>query len=333
MNHRPILITGAGLIGCLTARILVERGDRVILLDRFLQHDAIASVVSSPMVTLVQADVTDYVALEAMARQHKVTAVIHTAALLSTAIRKSPMDGVRVNVLGCAHVLELARTLALERVVIASSATVAYPSFAAYDAQRDGPGIPENFTQQFLSHRPTSIYQATKCFDEYLALLYRDLYQVSSVCLRYAAVIGAWIGTESSVPGRLLSTLLGAGRRNVIATIDDPLLSWQGGEEFVDARDCAAANVAALDTANPAQGIYNIGSGQSSSFEDVLVSVRGLYPTLKVQMNCDVHGGFAGFPHLRPAPSALDAAERELSWHSQYTLNDSVRHFAPWFRS
>lgn len=326
-----VLITGAGLIGCLTARLLVDRGDRVVLLDRHPQEAAIKSIVDSALVQLVHGDVTDYAMLEDTVKQHRVTAAIHTAALLSTAIRKSPLDGVRVNVLGCAHVLELARTLALERVVIASSATVAYPSFAAYDAQRDGPGMPEDFTQQFLSNRPTSIYQATKCFDESLALIYRDLYKVSAVGLRYAAVIGAWAGAESSVPGRLLSTLLGAARRDATATIDDPVLAWQGGEEFVDARDCAAANVAALDAAHPAQGIYNVGSGQSSSFEDVLESVRALHPALQVRMNCEVRGGFAGFPHLRPAPSALGAAGRELGWQPRYTLNDSVRHFAPWF--
>lgn len=326
-----ILITGAGLIGCLTARTLADRGDRVVLLDRFPQQEAIKSVVSSPLVTAVRADVTDYATLQALTKQHDVTAAVHTAALLSTAIRKSPIEGVRVNVLGCAHVLELARTQAWKRVVIASSATVGYPSFAAYDAQRDGPGMPEDFTQQFLSHRPTSIYQATKCFDENLALLYRDLYKVSAVGLRYAAVIGAWAGAESSVPGRLLSTLLGAARHNETASIDDPLLAWQGGEEFVDARDCAAANVAALDAADPAQGIYNVGSGVSSSFEEVVESVTVLHPALKVRVNCDARGGFAGFPYLRPAPSALGAAGRELGWQPRYTLNDSVRHFAPWF--
>lgn len=325
------LITGAGLIGCLTARSLAERGETVILLDKRPHREAIASIVGTFKVELVEGDVTDFAAMRALILQHGVQSIVHTAALLSTAIRRSPVDGVRVNVMGCAHMLELARELKLRRVVLASSATVAYPSFPAYEAGRDGDGIPEDFVQRFLTNRPTSIYAATKCFDEQLALLYRDLYGVSVVALRYGAVIGAWSGPESSVPGRLLSTLIGAAQRGEAAVIDDPLLAWLGGEEFVDARDCADANVAALDAAAPAQGVYNIGSGEASSFDDVVQAVRAIHPGLQVRMATDPQGGFAGFPHLRPAPSCIELAARELDWRPRHRLAESVRHFAPWW--
>lgn len=326
-----ILVTGAGLIGSLTAKLLVDRGESVVLLDKQPHREAVAAVVAGPQVDLVQGDVTDFNALRDLVEQRRVDAIVHTAALLSTAIRRSPVDGVRVNVMGCAHVLELAREFALRRVVIASSATVAYPAFAAYDAARDGPGIPEDFAQRFLTHRPTSIYAATKCFDEHLALLYRDLYGVSAVALRYGAVIGAWDGPETSVPGRLLSILFGAARRGEPAVIDDPLLAWRGGEEFVDARDCAAANMAALHATAPAQGVYNVGSGEASRFDDVVAAVRALHPDLQVRLVIEPRNGFAGFVHVRPAASDISAAARELGWTPRYRLADAVRHYAPWY--
>lgn len=328
---KKILITGAGLIGCLTARLLAARGNGVVLLDKHPHRGAVASVLDGLKAELVEGDVTDFGTLHALVQQSGVEAVVHTAALLSTAIRRSPLDGVRVNVMGCVHVLELARVLPLRRVVLASSATVAYPSFPAYDAGRDGDGIPEDFAQRFLTNRPTSIYAATKCFDEQLALLYRDLHGVSVVALRYGAVIGAWSGPESSVPGRLLSKLIGAAQRGEVAVIDDPLLAWRGGEEFVDARDCAAANVAALDAVAPTQGVYNVGSGETSSFDDMVQAVRAIHPSMDVQVTVEPQNGFAGFPHLRPAPSRVELAARELGWRPLHRLQDSVRHFAPWF--
>ena len=326
------LITGAGLIGCLTARLLADRGDSVVLLDKRPHREAVASVLGADSrVALIEADVTDFDSLRALAEQHQVKSVVHTAALLSTAIRRTPLAGVQVNVMGCANLLELARVRALRRVVLASSATVAYPAFPAHDAAREPSGIAEDFALRFLTHRPTSIYAATKCFNEQLALLYRDLYGVSAVALRYGAVIGAWDGPQTSVPGRLLSRLIGAGQRGHPALIDDPLLAWRGGEEFVDARDCATANVAALDAAAPAQGVYNVGSGEASRFDDVVTAVRALHPRLQVQLTVEPSGGFAGFPHLRPAPSDISAAARELGWAPRHQLADSVRHFAPWF--
>lgn len=321
------LVTGAGLMGCLTARALADRGGRVMLLDRNPQHEAIADIAGGPNVTVVAGDVTDLPSLRVLVQAHGVQGIVHTAALLSTAIRRSPLDGVRVNAMGTANVLEVARELGLQRVVIASSATVGYPSFGEFA----GAAFPEDFPLRSLAHRPMSIYAATKCFSEHLGLLYRDLHGVEVVALRYAAVIGAWRGPETSVPGRLLSTLFVAARRGEVAVIDDPLLTWRGGEEFVDARDCATANVTALEAASPAQGVYNVGSGVAHTFDDVVAAVRALHPDLRVRMDVEPSGGFAGFVHVRPAPSDIAAAARELGWSPRHRLCDSVCHYAPWY--
>ena len=102
-----------------------------------------------------------------------------------------------------------------------------------------------------VANRPGSIYAATKVTAEHLGLLYRDLYGVSTVSLRYAAVISAWSGPGTSVPGRVLFTLVAAAQIGETAVISDHFMVWRGGDEFIDARDCAYANVAALDAAAP----------------------------------------------------------------------------------
>ncbi|MBC7703595.1 MAG: NAD(P)-dependent oxidoreductase, partial [Rhodoferax sp.] len=190
------LITGAGIIGCHTARLLAERGEACVLLDLRPAHDAISSIVQHPLVQIMTGDVTDFALLQTLAQTHGVHRIVHTAALLSTAIRQNPLEGIRVNVMGTANVLELARQLRLSRVVIASSTTVGYPTFGDFHGQ----AVPEDFEMNFLKHRPSSIYGGTKVAGEHLSLLYRDLYGVRVVVLRYAAVISAWSGPGTSVP-------------------------------------------------------------------------------------------------------------------------------------
>ena len=323
------LITGAGIIGCHTARLLVDRGESVVLLDWRPARAAIASIVNSPKVAVVKGDVTDFDALLDLANKHGVRRVVHTAALLSTAIRQSPREGIHVNIMGTANVLELARRLKLARVVIASSTTVGYPTFGDFK----GNAFPEDFALNSLTHRPGSIYSATKVAAEHMSMLYRDLYRVNVVVLRYAAVIGAWHGPGTSIPNKVLASLVTPARKGEAAIINDPFVVWQGGEEFIDARDCATANVAALDAAAPKQGVYNIASGALHSFDDFVAAVRALHPALEVKMEVKPAGGFAGFPHIRQAASDISAAAKELKWTPQFALAASVAHFAPLFES
>jgi len=320
-----VLITGAGIIGCHTAQGLAARGTSVVLLDRDPALDAIRSIVDETLVSVVTGDVTDVDALGQLVRDKSIDAIVHTAALLSTAIRKDPLAGIHANVMGTANVLEVARRQALRRIVLASSSTVGYQAFGDFD----GSAFPEDLGMHYLRHRPASIYVGTKVACEYLTLLYRDLYGVDAVALRYAAVISAWSGPGTSVPGKVLSSLLLPARRGETAVIDDPYTVWKGGEEFIDARDCARANVAALDARAPTQGVYNIGLGSLASFEDFVQAVRLSYPALQVRLEVQPAGGFAGFPHVRSAASDLSAAARELGWAPAYSLADAITHYAP----
>lgn len=313
------LITGAGLIGRLTASQLQAQGEPVLLVD--VKHPAPQDLGTLP---LELCDVTDFNRLSQLADEHGVTAIVHTAALLSTAIRKDPLAGIRVNTIGTANVLELARQRKLGRVVIASSTTVMYSAFASLPATP----IVEDFPYRIVSERPASIYAATKIASEHLALAYASLYGVSVVVLRYGAVLGAGGDAVTSVPGRLLTSLLQAGRLDETAHLDDPILLWNGREEFIDARDCAAANLAALRAQAPQQRVYNIATGDWFSVTEFIDVVRQRYPALRVAELRLPEGGFAAFPHVRPAPSDVSAARRELGFHAAHSLADSVGHFS-----
>ena len=313
------LITGAGLIGQLTARLLADRGEQVVLAD--IRDPGLPA---SGLIAFAECDVSDAARLAEVLQASGAKQIVHTAAMLSTGIRQDPVMGVKVNVLGTANVLECARRLGLRRVVLASSATVVYTTFG-----RHGPDpVEEDVPMRLLSERPASIYAMSKMAGEQLAMLYADLYAVDVVVLRYGAVLGGGSEPPSSVPGRLLARLAAAGRSGKPLVLDDPFLLWGGREEFVDARDCALANVCALDAARPQQRVYNVAPGTWHSLEEFVATMRAIYPVLNVAMPPPLATGFAGFPHQRPAPSSIAAARDELGFLCQHDLKDSMRFWA-----
>lgn len=313
-----VLVTGAGVIGGLTAELLAARGERVVLID-------IRTPPNLPEgITFEILDVSDGAALADVLRRHGTTRVIHTAAMLSTGIRKDPLSGIRINVMGTANLLDLARETGLKRVVLASSTTVAYTTFGGH-----GPDpMIEDEPLRLISQRPASLYAASKLAGEHLALLYRDLYGVDAVSLRYGAVLGGSLEYPTSVPGRLLAVLVAGARAGQRVVLDDPLLLWGGREEFIDARDCARANLAALDAPAPKQGVYNVASGQWHTLTEFVDAVRQIYPALDVAFPEAISTGFAGFPHQRPAPSSTEAAGRDLGFAAAYPLAEAVAYWA-----
>lgn len=316
-----VLITGAGLIGTQVARLLSARGQDCVLFDL---HPPPASVLSLPGVAFRQGDVTDPAALQAFLAP-PVSAVVHTAAMLSTGLRADPMRGLEVNLMGTARLLEAARRAGVDRFVQTSSATVVY---AGFDSLGPDP-IPEDATLRLISQRPGSLYALTKATAEHLALLWRDHYGLSTVSLRLAAVAGGDTDPPSSVPGRLIARLIGAARAGGRHLLDDPFLIWAGTEEFIDPRDCARAILAALDAPDPAQGVYAIAHPRVWTLPELAGAVAARFGPFTLELAQPPQTGFAGFPHVRPAPTDLSAAEAELGFRAAHDLSDSLAHWWP----
>ena len=126
------------------------------------------------------------------------------------------------------------------------------------------------------------------------------------------------------MPGRLIAKLTEGARTGARVVLDDPFMAWSGREEFVDARDCAHANLAALDAPTPIQRVYYVAPGTWHTMAEFIDAVRNVFPTLDTALPPDTGRGFAGFPHIRPAPSDTSAAERELGFRCRHSLADMI---------
>ena len=185
-----ILLTGgAGFIGAATAERLLERGERVIVLDNFndyysvqLKRNRIARLARfGDALTVHEVDFSDAQALENAISSASFDRIIHLGA--QAGVRYSldnPMAYAASNLTGHLAILELARHRQVEHMVYASSSSV-YGNNAK---------VP--FSVDDSVDHPISLYAATKRADELISDSYAHLYRTPLTGLRFFTVYGPW---------------------------------------------------------------------------------------------------------------------------------------------
>jgi nucleoside-diphosphate-sugar epimerase len=151
--------------------------------------------------------------------------IIHLAAALIPTCAAQPALGVRVNVDGFNHVLEVARVIVARRVVWASSIAVYGPQ-SRYDGEPD----------EDAPHWPTTVYGACKSMNEYMARHYYDAFGVDSIGLRFTVVYGAW-RMRGALAYRLGQELIEKPAHGQPARVPagDGLVNWQHVEDAAHA--------------------------------------------------------------------------------------------------
>jgi len=184
-----ILVTGgAGFIGSNLAKKLMDRGDKVVIIDNFnnyydpkLKRDRIKKFLKGYEFTLHKGDIRNYKLLEKIFKKEKPDKIVHLAALAG--VRNSllnPLDYEDVNVKGTMNLLELSVKHKIKNFVYASSSSV-------YGNNKKQP-----FSENDNVDTPISPYAATKKATELLAHVYSHIYGLNTTGLRYFTVYGPW---------------------------------------------------------------------------------------------------------------------------------------------
>jgi len=190
----PVFVTGAaGFIGAAVCERLLARGERVVGLDNFnpyydpalkrariaLLQDTAARMGTA--LELIEADLEDRAAVEAVFAQHKPTIVIHLAAQAGVRYSlENPAAYIQTNLVGFGHILEGCRHHGIQHLVYASSSSV-------YGGNTNLP-----FTEHQPVNHPVSLYAATKKANELMAHTYSHLYGLPATGLRFFTVYGPW---------------------------------------------------------------------------------------------------------------------------------------------
>jgi len=314
-----VLLIGAGLVGSQIARILVEKGERPVLMDRAPQPKALGQIVDPTRVTLVEGDVLHPLSLAGILQEHSITEVVHMAAnpMLTIGAQKNPIGSIELNILGTANVLEAARVFKLKRVVVASSNVLNHHI-------QGGEGRGDAMDEEAFP-RPQSIYASCKQAIESLGLNYARWFGVDFVAVRYGAVAGPWGGTGGGGPSNVFLTLVRHVMRGEEGVVPAAALEW------VYSKDAAMGTVLALRAARLKSRIFNLTMGTLTSPEDLILAVKAVFPEAKLRIGHAADGSPALSNMTRA--SSLKRAKEELGYAPRYPMTAAVRDLFEWIQN
>lgn len=322
-----ILITGAGLVGCFTARVLHEQGLRPVLLELNPNRAGIDHVLGGLDIPVVQGDIQDPEVVGRTLQEHRIDTILHTAGMLTAASQTAPVRAVAVNVGGTVNLIDAARAAGVRRFVLCSSSLVFYGMVG-----RAREPIPGDFMMHAWSERPPLVYGVTKLSCEQIGAVLCKMFGIQFSALRFAALFGPWAGPMGGVTGIVYDKLVQQALREKRIVVNDSKLIWRGSEEFTYVLDAANALAAAATAAGEVTGAHNVSMGALYSFEDLLAFFREALPGLTTAVEVQDQGGIAGFQFSRSVPADVSSGAA-FGWTPRYPMLEAIRHYAEWTRS
>lgn len=309
------LITGAGMVGCHVARLLADRGEKVVLYDLSPNRAYISAIVGARGVDVVAGDVRDLPALVETLREHGVGLVFHTAGLIGGRVRERPYTGFAINVGGAINVAEAARLAGVQRLVYAGT-------FGAYDPTTPGEG-PVDEDAPLGGDNP---YGVSKAAAEMILRSYGATYGISTILLRFAGIYGPGHYVGGSAVGRAMHELAQAAAAGRPCHVSATRLGWN---EYVYIKDVARGVVLACDSRDTPHRVFNLGTGVLSGPEEVAAALRLAAPQAQVEVET---GPAEELGPRRSRPLSIRRAQAELGYSPQFDLAQGLSDYVATLR-
>ena len=261
-----LLVTGgAGYIGSIVSRLLLDAGHEVVVLDNLERghREAVA-----PDARLVVADLNDADTVTATLADG-FDGVLHFAALALVGESVShPERYYRTNVGGSLNLLEAMKAAGVPRLVFSSTCAV----YGQPDEVPISEGAPP---------RPANAYGASKLAVDQMIGDFCLAHGLGAVSLRYFNVAGAsgHLGEDHEPETHLIPNILRAalGQRpsvDVYGT-DYPTPDGTAIRDYIHIEDLAAAHLLALEGARGGEHrIFNLGNGNGFSVREVIAATE-----------------------------------------------------------
>ena len=301
MSPMKLFVTGgAGYIGSIVAKQLLDRGHQVTVFDNLERghRDAVPAGAD-----LVLGDLRDGPAIDSVLAAG-FDGVLHFAALALVSESVShPERYYRTNVTGTLNLLEAMVGAGVPRLVFSSTCAVY--------GQPDEVPIPETATP-----RPINAYGASKLAVDLMIRDFSTAHGLGAVSLRYFNVAGASEGLgedhdpETHLIPNILRVALGDAPAVRVFGTDYPTPDGTAIRDYIHIDDLAAAHLLALDgTREGEHRVFNLGNGQGFSVREVIAAARAV---TGIEIPAEEAPRRPGDPPMLVAAAAL--IRSELGW-------------------
>jgi CDP-glucose 4,6-dehydratase len=257
-KNRTAFVTGAtGFVGAHIVRFLVERGARVVCLQRdAVRANSLDVFDLRGKVTVIQGAVEDYTLMARILNEYEIDAVFHLAAqALVGAANRSPLSTFESNIRGTYCLLEACRVSeTVQRIVVASS-DKAYGSHNVLPYRED-------FALQGLFP-----YDVSKSCTDLIAQSFAHSYRLPVAVTRSANIYGPGdLNLSRIIPGTIMSVL--QNERPIIRSDGSPV------RDFIFADDIAEAYLLLAEKIDEARGeAFNFGSGEPIQMLELVTKI------------------------------------------------------------
>jgi len=304
------LVTGgAGFIGSNIVSELIQRNERVRVLDNFSTGRRENLYPFLNKIELIEGNLTDLETVrEAM---QGVDFVLHQGALpsISRSI-EHPLDSNNSNVLGTLNVLITARDYKIQRIVYASSSSVYGDS---YEAPR----------KESMNPKPLSPYAVSKLAGEFYCQVFYRIYKLEVAVLRYFNVFGINqypYSQYSAVIPKFISAILSGNSPTIYG---DGLQS----RDFTFVSNIVKANLKALESDSSVGEILNIGSGRRYNLLELIQTINSILGS-----NVEPIFDRPKVGEIRHSLADISKAEKLLGYSVDIDFKEGLKRMISWIK-
>ena len=331
---RKVLVTGsAGFIGYHLCRLLLKEGFAVVGFDALTDYYDVRLKERRHQMLLQNQHfaahvgrLEDFAALHALALAEKPDVIVHLAAQAGVRYSlENPRAYLESNVVGTFNVMEIARELGVEHLLMASTSSV-------YGANEAMP-----FSELEKADTPLTFYAATKKATEAMGHSYAHLWNLPVTMFRFFTVYGPWGRPDMALFKFTQGILNGA-----------PIDIYNNGEMYRDftfvtdlvrgirllidtppVRPDSADDIPEWDSLSPAAPfrVVNIGNSDKVRLEDFVSAIEEECGREAIRNYMDMQKGDV------PATWA-DATllEKLTGYRPQTDVREGIRQFVAWYR-
>jgi len=309
MKDKIVIITGgAGFIGSNLARELVNE-NHIIIIDDLSTGDIknIQDLIDNNEIEFINGSITD---LELLKKTFKnVDYVFHEAAIPSVPRSvKDPIKSNFVNVNGALNVLIASRDNFVKKVVYASSSSV----------YGDTPTLPK---KEDMKMYPLSPYAVSKLTAEYYSQVFTNVYNLSTISLRYFNVYGPRQDPTSEYAAVIPKFIIN------ILNDNTPVIYGDGEQtrDFTFVEDVVIANILAAESKQ--NGIFNIAGGKRISINNLAHTIMKLSGK-----SLDLTYEKPRYGDIKHSLADISKAEELLNYKPKFNLEDGLKETIKWFK-